>query len=62
MKGFYIGDFLNAEEAKESWEDYVKRKQREEQSQLALWQKLLLVGLFVVVFFSLFNYLTGDKK
>ena len=26
MRGMYIGDFLNPEEQKESWEDYTKRK------------------------------------
>jgi hypothetical protein len=30
MRKMYIGDFFNPEEAKESWEDYTKRKQREE--------------------------------
>jgi hypothetical protein len=30
MRGMFIGDFDNPDEAKESWEDYMKRKQREE--------------------------------
>ena len=30
MRKMYIGDFFNPEEAKESWEDYTKRKQRDE--------------------------------
>jgi hypothetical protein len=61
MRKMYIGDFINPDEAKESWEDYVQRKQREEQGQLALWQKLILVGLFLTVFFYLYTYLTSSK-
>jgi hypothetical protein len=30
MKDMYIGDFYNPEEEKESWNDYIKRKEREE--------------------------------
>ena len=26
MKTFYIGDFYNPEDEKESWEEYIKRK------------------------------------
>ena len=57
MKNFYIGDFLNAEEAKEPWDQYVKRKEREEQGQLKIWQKLILVAIYFSVFFMLYNYL-----
>jgi len=32
MKQLYIGDFYNPEEEKESWEDYIKRKQKEEEN------------------------------
>ena len=30
MLNLYIGDFYNPDAEKESWEDYVRRKQREE--------------------------------
>ena len=30
MKDLYVGDFHNPEEDKESWEEYIKRKKREE--------------------------------
>ena len=58
MRKMFIGDFINPDEQKESWEDYVKRKEREGQGQLALWQKLVLVLMFLGVFFSLYTYLT----
>jgi cytochrome b involved in lipid metabolism len=32
MEGLYIGDFQNPDDNKESWEDYVRRKQREEEA------------------------------
>lgn len=60
MKDLYIGDFKNPGDDKESWEEYMKRKQREEENQLSLTQKLVLVGLFIVVFTYLYNYLTGN--
>ena len=59
MRDLFIGDFINEEDNKESWEDYVERKAREEKGQLALWQKFVLVGMFLVVFFSLYSYLTS---
>jgi cytochrome b involved in lipid metabolism len=31
MKDLYIGDFKNAEEEKESWEQYQQRKKKEEE-------------------------------
>jgi hypothetical protein len=37
MRKMFIGDFINPDEVKEPWEDYVKRKAGEEQGQLALW-------------------------
>jgi hypothetical protein len=37
MRDLYIGEFLNAEEAKESWEDYVKRKKKEDEGKLKFW-------------------------
>lgn len=62
MREFYIGDFINPEEQKEPWEDYVKRKEREAQGQASLWQKLVLLALFFTVFFSLYSYLTAPKS
>ncbi len=35
MRELYIGDFHNPEAEKESWEDYVKRKQKEEEGQMS---------------------------
>jgi cytochrome b involved in lipid metabolism len=61
MRKMYVGDFYNPDEAKESWEDYTKRKQLEEQGQLSIVQKLVLVGLFLTVFFYLYTYLTAPK-
>ena len=57
MRGLYIGDFLSND--KEPWEDYVRRKEREQEGQLAMWQKLVLVAMFVIVFGSLYTYLTS---
>ena len=34
MLHLYIGDFYNPDADGESWEDYVRRKQREEQAQM----------------------------
>jgi hypothetical protein len=61
MREMFIGDFINPEEQKEPWEDYVKRKAREEQAQLAIWQKLVLVAIFLGVFFSLYSFLTKNS-
>lgn len=57
MRDMFIGDFYNAEEAKESWEDYVKRKKREEEGKLKLWQQLILIAVYAAIFFGLFYYL-----
>lgn len=54
----FIGDYINPDEQKESWEDYVQRKAREEEGQLATWQKLILVAIFFGIFFGLYTYLT----
>jgi hypothetical protein len=43
MRDLYIGEFFNPEEAKESWEDYVKRKKREDDGKLKGWQQAILV-------------------
>lgn len=63
MKDLYIGDFYNPEEEKESWEEYIKRKKREEESQMSPMQKLLLIGVAILIFAYMYNYLTNtDHK
>ena len=59
MRDMYIGDFFNAEESKESWEDYIKRKEAEEKGQLKFWQRGLLLAVYAFVFFALYFYLTS---
>ena len=59
MRGLYIGDFYNPEEEKESWEDYVRRKQKEEENQMSTFQKLILIAIFIFAASFLYNYLTG---
>lgn len=36
MKEFYIGDFANPED-KESWEEYIGRKKKEEEESMSVW-------------------------
>eukprot|EP00347_Sterkiella_histriomuscorum_P023894 403333018 len=55
-----IGEFKNPDDDQEPWEDYIRRKQKEEEAQLSTWQKLVLVGLFIITFSYLYNYLTGQ--
>ena len=61
MKDFYIGDFYNPEDEKESWESYIKRKQREEENQMSPLVKSLLIALFIVSFSYLYNQLAGQQ-
>ena len=61
MKGMSIGDFINPEDQKESWEAYIQRKKREEEGQLSLPVRILLVAGFVIVFKLLYTYLTQDE-
>ena len=35
MLELYIGDFHNPENEKESWEEYVKRREREQEGQMS---------------------------
>ena len=63
MRDLYIGEFYNPEEAKESWEDYVKRKKREDEGKLKLWQQAILICVYAAVFFGLYFYLkSGPSK
>ena len=59
MKELYIGDFDNPDADGESWEDYIKRKQKEEENQLSFGQKAILLVVFVVIVSFLYSYLTG---
>lgn len=63
MRDLYIGDFYNPEEEKESWEEYVRRRQKEDENQMSLFQKFVLIGLFLFVFTFLYNYIveTSDS-
>lgn len=58
MRDMYIGDFINEEDMKESWEDYVKRKQAEEKGKLSPVMRGLLLLVYGLVFFGLYYYLT----
>lgn len=58
MRDLYIGDFYNPEEEKESWEDYIKRKKKEEDAQMSPMQKLILIGIALIAFAYMYNYLT----
>ncbi len=60
MKQYYIGDFVNPEEEKESWEEYVKRKQREEENQMSTPMKLVLLAIILFALSFLYNYLTEE--
>ena len=33
MKDLYIGDFINPEDQKESWDEYLKRRTREDKQE-----------------------------
>ena len=60
MRDLYIGDFYNPEAEKESWEDYVRRKQREEQNEMSPMLKLFLVGMFITAFYYIYNFLVEN--
>ena len=60
MLELYIGDFYNPDADGESWEDYVRRKQKEEESQLSFNQKAILLGVFVVVASFLYSYIVNS--
>ncbi len=62
MKGLYIGDFYNPEEEKESWEEYIRRKKREEDAQMSPMQKFILIGIAIMVFAYMYNYLTNTNN
>ena len=57
MKDLYIGDFYNPEADKESWEDYVKRKQKEEEGAMSPTLKFFLIAIFVMTVTLMYNYL-----
>ena len=59
MRELYIGDFYNPDAEKESWEDYVTRKKKEEEGQMSTFQRLILIGIFVVAFTFLYNYIVN---
>ena len=60
MLELYIGDFYNPDADGEPWEDYVRRKQKEEESQLSFNQKAILLGVFVVVASFLYSYIVNS--
>jgi hypothetical protein len=55
LKDFYIGDFINADEDK-----YQQKKKKDEEGQMSLVQKLILICIFVGAFAFLYSYLTKD--
>lgn len=59
MKQFYIGDFYNPEDEKESWEDYIKRKQKEEEAQMSPYLKMFLACVFLFALSYLYTHLTS---
>jgi hypothetical protein len=62
MRDLYVGDFHNPEAEKESWEDYIRRKQKEEEAQMSPTVKILLIGLFVTVFYFIYEYLSQEHQ
>jgi cytochrome b involved in lipid metabolism len=62
MKGFYIGDFYNPEDEKESWEDYIARKQKEEDNKMSPYLKIFLACIFLFAFSYLYQHLTGGSQ
>jgi hypothetical protein len=56
MRDLYIGDFINEEDAKESWENLVKRKQAE--NQVSPVMRALMLLAYGLLFFGLYYYLT----
>lgn len=56
MRDLYIGDYINEEDEKESWQNLVKRKQVENQVSPVM-RALMLVG-YGLVFFALYYFLT----
>jgi hypothetical protein len=61
MKDMYIGDFINAEDQKESWEAYVARKKREEEGQMSPFMRFVLVAVFLFAFSYLYNLIVNDE-
>jgi len=62
MKEFYIGDFYNPEEEKESWEDYIKRKQKEEEAATSLNTKGILFAIFIAAAYGCYYYLNLNPE
>lgn len=49
MKDLYIGDFVNPEDEKEPWEEYLKRRSREEKAEEENKQRMIMVAVFALV-------------
>ena len=58
MKQFYIGDFYNPEDEKESWEEYIKRKQKEEENKMSPYLKIFFACIFFIALTFLYQQLT----
>jgi len=56
MRDLYIGDYINEEDAKESWQNLVKRKQAE--NQVSPVMRALMLLAYGLVFFGLYYFLT----
>ena len=60
MKQFYIGDFFNPEDEKESWEEYIKRKDREEKEKMSPMLKTFLTCAVLFIIAYLYQTLTAQ--
>ena len=49
MKDLFIGEFVNPEDDKENWDQYLKRRTKEEKEQEEQKQMMIMVGVFVLV-------------
>jgi hypothetical protein len=62
MLDMYVGDFHNPDAEKESWDNYIKRKEMEEANAMSSTTKLILFAIFVISMNLLYQYLTAGKR
>lgn len=62
MRDLYVGDFHNPEAEKESWEEYIRRKQKEEESQMSSTTKLFLITVFFATMYFMYSYLVNKEN
>jgi hypothetical protein len=61
MRELYIGDFKDPDAGDESWDQYIKRKEKEDASKMSNTQRLILIAIFGAVVFYLYQYLTAGQ-